>query len=161
YHRGHYLISSGEQLFKLENEDLKSLLSPFDYDKYLHAQKNIRTAIPLFVISGCSLPIVGLGLAEFFSGWITMSKYNIAILANEETGLILTKNFTKGFFIAAAGLIIADAFLIPALALTIKSVNNHHRICSNFNENINFKKHQAMKLSLGGTPWGTSLTLTF
>ena len=157
YQRGHmYITGSDGELFRLNDTDLKGLLSATDYADYHKAKRNTYISIPLYVATGGSAALAGLGLYQFCSGFISTAKYGDQILHNDQLGRDFWRCSVAGLFFFAGGALATTAFILPAIILTAKGKVGINNITNNFNA-----PSTSLRLSFGPAPGGAGLTLSF
>lgn len=158
YHqRGHmYITGTDGELFRLDNRDLKGLLSASDYADYRKAKRNIAVSIPLYLASGCSAALAGIGLYQFCASFIQTAKYRDQLLESDRLPLDLWRSAMGGIYFLAGGALATTAFILPAIILTVKGKVGINNITNNFNSSA-----ISLRLSLSPAPGGASITLSF
>lgn len=157
YQRGHmYITSSDGELYRLNDPDLKYLLSASDYADYHKAKRNIYGSIPLYVATGAGAALAGTGLYQFCAGFVSTAKYGDLILDDEQLGRNIWRSSMAGLFFFAGGALATTAFILPAIILTAKGKVGINRITNNFNA-----PSTSLRLSFGPAPGGAGVTLSF
>ena len=155
-HGNMYLTGTDGELFKLDNNDLKSLLPADGYSEYCKAKRNSYVSIPLYVAGGCSAAFACVGLYQFCASFIQTATARDQLLESDNLGVDLWRSAMAGVFFFGGGLLATTAFMVPAILLTVKSKVRINRIVDNFNTPAT-----ALRLSFGPTPGGAGVTLNF
>lgn len=155
-HGNMYLTGTDGELFKLDNNDLKSLLPADGYSEYCKAKRNSYVSIPLYVAGGCSAAFACVGLYQFCASFIQTATARDQLLESDNLGVDLWRSAMAGVFFFGGGLLATTAFMVPAILLTVKSKVRINRVIDNFNSPAT-----ALRLSFGPTPGGTGVTLNF
>lgn len=151
-----YITGTDGELFRLDNTDLKGLLSASDYADYRKAKRNTAISIPLFVAGGCSAVFAGIGLYQFCASFIQTAKYGDQMLESDRLAVDLWRCAMGGVYFLAGGALATTAFILPAIILTIKSKVGINNITRNFNSSAT-----SMQLGLRPAPGGAAIVLTF
>ena len=155
-HGNMYLTGTDGELFKLDNNDLKSLLPADGYSEYCKAKRNSYVSIPLYVAGGCSAAFACVGLYQFCASFIQTATARDQLLESDNLGVDLWRSAMAGVFFFGGGLLATTAFMVPAILLTVKSKVRINRVIDNFNSPAT-----ALRLSFGPTPGGAGVTLNF
>ena len=155
-HGNMYLTGTDGELFKLDNNDLKSLLPADGYSEYYKAKRNSYVSIPLYVAGGCSAAFACVGLYQFCASFIQTATARDQLLESDNLGVDLWRSAMAGVFFFGGGLLATTAFMVPAILLTVKSKVRINRVIDNFNSPAT-----ALRLSFGPTPGGAGVTLNF
>ena len=153
YQRGHmYITGTDGELFRLNNADLKGLLSVSDYEDYHRAKRNIAISIPLYVVGSGSAVLAGVGLYQFCAGFVMSGKYGDLMLDD----VSIWRSSMVGLFIFASGSLAATFLIRPAIALHARGKMGIIRVTDNFNA-----PSTSLRLSFGRAPGGAGVTLSF
>lgn len=155
-HGNMYLTGTDGELFKLDNNDLKSLLPADGYSEYCKAKRNSYVSIPLYVAGGCSAAFTCVGLYQFCASFIQTATARDQLLESDNLGVDLWRSAMAGVFFFGGGLLATTAFMVPAILLTVKSKVRINRVIDNFNSPAT-----ALRLSFGPAPGGAGVTLNF
>lgn len=151
-----YINGAGGELFRLNDMELKGLLSASDYAEYRKAKRNTAISIPLFVAGGCAAAFAGIGLYQFCAVFFQTAKLSDQLLESDRLGPDLWRSAMGGFFIFAGSALATTAFIVPAAILTIKSKVRYNNITHNFNEPTT-----NLQLGFRAAPCGAAITLSF
>jgi len=155
-HGNMYFTGTDGELFKLNNDDLKSLLPSDSYSEYRKGKVNGYVSIPFFVAGGCSAAFACVGLYQFCASFVLTAKAHNQLLVSDNLGIDIWRSAMAGVFIFGGGLMATTAFMAPAIVLSIKSKVRINRVINNFNA-----PSTALRLSFSPTPGGAGMTLHF
>ncbi len=155
-HGNMYFTGTDGELFKLNNDDLKSLLPSDSYSEYRKGKVNGYVSIPLFVAGGCSAAFACVGLYQFCASFVLTAKAHNQLLVSDNLGIDIWRSAMAGVFIFGGGLMATTAFMVPAIVLTIKSKVRINSVIDNFNA-----PSTTLQLRVGPTPGGAGITLNF
>ena len=156
YNKGRFWLTGNEEVYKLDKADLQMLFSPAQYEDYRKSKRNQYISIPLFVAGGGAAAIAGIGLVQFCASFIQTAKYHEQLLDSDDLGLNIWRSAMGGVFLFGGGMLVAASCLVPATILTIKSKVHLNNIANDFNTSST-----SLRLSLGTTPQGIGITLSF
>ena len=156
YNKGRFWLTGNEEVYKLDKADLQMLFSPAQYEDYRKSKRNQYISIPLFVAGGGAAAIAGIGLVQFCASFIQTAKYHEQLLDSDDLGLNIWRSAMGGVFLVGGGMLVAAGCLVPATILTVKSKVHLNNIANDFNTSST-----SLRISLGTTPQGVSITLSF
>lgn len=157
YQKGGMYLTGADELYRLDKNDLEGLLSAPEYEKYRKAKRNQYISIPLYVAGGAALATAGIGIYQFCASFVQTAKYKDQLLNSDNLAVILWRSAISGVFLCAGSALVATAFIVPAVMLTVKSKVRINQIVNRFNASPT----TAMQLRFGLTPGGAGLTLSF
>ena len=126
------------------------------YDDYRKSKRNQYISIPLFVAGGGAAAIAGIGLVQFCASFIQTAKYHEQLLDSDDLALNIWRSAMGGVFLCGGGMLVAAGCLVPATILTVKSKVHLNNIANDFNTSST-----SLRISLGTTPQGVCITLSF
>jgi len=157
YNHGRMNITGTDgELYKLDNADLQWLLPADDYTTYRKAKRDGYISIPLYVAGGAAVVFAGIGLYQFGGSFIMFAKASNQLLENDNLPVNIWHSAMGGLFLFAGSTIVATAFMVPAIVLTIKSKVRINNVIDNFNA-----PSTTLQLRVGPTPGGAGITLNF
>ena len=156
YNKGRFWLTGNEEVYKLDKADLQMLFSPAQYDDYRKSKRNQYISIPLFVAGGGAAAIAGIGLVQFCASFIQTAKYHEQLLDSDDLALNIWRSAMGGVFLCGGGMLVAAGCLVPATILTVKSKVHLNNIANDFNTSST-----SLRISLGTTPQGVGITLSF
>ena len=156
YNKGHFWLTGNEEVYKLDKSDLQMLFSPAQYEDYRKSKRNQYISIPLFVAGGGAAAIAGIGLVQFCASFVQTAKYHEQLLDSDDLGVNIWRSAMGGVFLCGGGMLVAAGCLVPATILTVKSKVHLNNIANDFNTS-----KTSLHLSLGTTPQGIGITLSF
>lgn len=157
YNHGRMNITGTDgELYKLDNADLQWLLPADDYTTYRKAKRDGYISIPLYVAGGAAVVFAGIGLYQFGGSFIMFAKASNQLLENDNLPVNIWRSAMGGLFLFAGSTIVATAFMVPAIVLTIKSKVHINSVIDNFNA-----PSTTLQLRVGPTPGGAGITLNF
>lgn len=157
YQKGGMYLTGADELYRLNKNDLERLLSATEYENYRKAKRNQNISIPLYVAGGAALATAGIGIYQFCASFVQTAKYKDQLLNSDNLAVILWRSAMSGVFLCAGSALVATAFIVPAVMLTVKSKVRINQIVNRFNASPT----TAMQLRFGLTPAGAGLTLSF
>ena len=156
YNKGRFWLTGNEEVYKLDKADLQMLFSPAQYDDYRKSKRNQYISIPLFVAGGGAAAIAGIGLVQFCASFIQTAKYHEQLLDSDDLALNIWRSAMGGVFLCGGGMLVAAGCLVPATILTVKSKVHLNNIANDF-----YTSSTSLRISLGTTPQGVGITLSF
>ena len=156
YNKGRFWLTGNEEVYKLDKADLQMLFSPAQYEDYRKSKRNQYISIPLFVAGGGAAAIAGIGLVQFCASFIQTAKYHEQLLDSDDLALNIWRSAMGGVFLCGGGMLVAAGCLVPATILTVKSKVHLNNIANDFNTSST-----SLRISLGTTPQGVGITLSF
>jgi len=156
FQRGHMFLSGDQELFKLNEEDLKIFLTATQFADWQKAKRQRAISIPLYVLGGASVAGVGYGFYKFGSSFVKMAKVGSELPDDDELVLQYWKSAMGGIFIVMGTTVSAMAFLIPAIILSAKGSATAKQIAADASG-----APIVMRFTGGPTPCGIGITISF
>ncbi|MBO4489489.1 MAG: hypothetical protein J5741_07560 [Bacteroidales bacterium] len=156
YHRGKMHLNGPDSLYKLSNSDLQTLFSAAEYKEYRKAKRNIYGSIPLYILGSGAAVCMGIGIYQFASSFWLMSKAGDLMLDSDNLGHDIWMSAMGGFFLVAGSALVATGCFTPAIIMTIRNKVRIQNLVNGYNTPAT-----SLRLSLGPTPGGVGITLSF
>ena len=157
YQRGNLYLIGNEELYRLDDSDLKWFLAAAEYEQWRKAKRDQYLSITLYALSGGAVVVSAIGFAQFTASFI-LSANRDQITYSSGLSHNLWRSAMGGMLLFGGGAVVAGALWRPAAKLMTKSKENINNIVNNFNTTSNTT---ALELRAGPTPGGFGITLSF